>query len=372
MPEQDKYIIRTSDRGMFKKCRTLWDFTSKIRMDYEPVTISWHLEFGTAIHAGLEAFYDPKVAEWPLETRMAHAITNFNSKNDEQLYNRGENPPHEIIEDYDARQELGQGMIRFYCEEYAPQHDKFKVLSVEQEFEVPVLVPQWVPSTATFDVPGFDFRRYNKSESYRELLYNDKPVVYQGRIDMILEDEDGEVWIEDHKTAGAFKESMFHLDVDTQVTSYAWAAQFFLDRPIAGVIYNQIKKSFPQEPELVYKGTKLSKDKTQSTTYDFYVRAIERHGFKEEDYEDFLDYLWKEGPQFVRRFQLHRSQKELDSQGTIIYSEALDMLGNPNIYPNPTEMNCNSCSFQGPCLSRLDGSDWQYILSDPTLYRKRG
>lgn len=355
----DKHIIRTSDRKAFKECRQAWDFGSKIRMNYEPIVISKHLEFGTAIHSGLEQYYTTMT--FPLETNTALAITSFIARNEQQWLARGTDDP-EIGEEYKAREELGIGMLNYYCGEWAPKNDKFKVVAVELEFEVPVFVPHGTRLPLGFDRGG---------QSGYQLYYKGKPVVYQGRIDLIVEDEYGELWIVDHKTVGSMKEDNFYLDVDTQVTSYAWAAQFFMDKPIAGVIYNQLWKSYPKPPNLVYKDTRLSKDKSQGTTYDLYIKAIREHGFDEDDYSEFLDYLFREGPTFVRRFELHRSKIELDNQGAMIYAEAVDMLGSPSIYHNPSEFRCNSCPFQGPCLSRIDGSDFRFILDSPQYYRKR-
>lgn len=363
----DKYIIRTSDRKSFKMCRQAWDFGSKIRQDFEPVVVPKALEFGTAIHAGLEAYYEPQSQNFPDETRTAIAITMFMNENTAQYHARS-NDMQEIVDDYKEREELGRGMLNYYCGEWAPKNDNFKVVAVEQEFEVPVLVPLDVYLKSTGST-GWQ-NGFAVDTTTRQLYYKGLPVVYQGRIDMIVEDEDGDLWIVDHKTARAFKEEMFHLDVDTQVTSYAWAAQFFLDKPIAGVIYNQIKKSYPTEPKVLKSG-KLSKDKSQSTTYDLYVKAIEAGGHNEADYTEFLDYLWSSGPEFVRRFQLDRSQSELDTQGRMIYDESLDMLGNPSIYPNPSEMVCGGCAFQGPCLATMENSDPNFILTDPMAYRKR-
>ena len=55
----DKLIVRTSDRGTFRRCRELWNFTSKIRENWEYVPGVEALDFGTAIHAALEVYYDP-------------------------------------------------------------------------------------------------------------------------------------------------------------------------------------------------------------------------------------------------------------------------------------------------------------------------
>src|SRR5947209_3560583 len=73
----NKLIIRTSDRAYFKRCRQLWDFTSKIRMNYEPLVQPRPLEFGTAIHRGLEVYYNPETWDWDWEVKQGLCLKAF-------------------------------------------------------------------------------------------------------------------------------------------------------------------------------------------------------------------------------------------------------------------------------------------------------
>lgn len=361
-----KHIIRTSDRNTFRKCRRQWDFTSKIRQNYEPTRMDKNLAFGIAVHAGLEVYYDPTFYSQPVHVRVARAKLRFGEELHEHFWS--DDLSEEDRTEYAELEELGDGMLYHYGK-WASGVDHFKPIMVEYEFEVPVTVPQKYTSMWLTDEPyqrGFDV---NDTSGYPHLYYQAKPVVYQGRIDLMVEDEAGELWLWDHKTASRFDDTTW-LDLDTQVSSYAWAMQQIIGKPIAGIVYNELRKTAPSEPRVLKSG-KLSKDKSQGTTYDLYVKAIEQGGHDPADYQDILHYLLHSGDDYFRRTQLHRTQIELAHQEELIFLEAMDMLGEPAIYPNPSRFNCNYCSFRAPCLVTSEGGDVEFVLSDPRLYKVR-
>jgi len=164
-------VIRTSDRGMFKRCRTMWDFTSKIRQNYEPVQRYHAFDFGTAIHAGLQAYYEPKTwGEKKLMQQNARDAFYASFAELQKLVKIGD-IAFELT--FKESIDLGLGMLEFYFI-WAPKQDvNIKPLYTEIEFEVPI--------------PGLEGL-----------------AVYQGRIDLIVEvyDDDGNFlgyYIVDHK-----------------------------------------------------------------------------------------------------------------------------------------------------------------------------
>lgn len=344
------YIIRTHSRKDFKTCRLQWLY----KQSYEPTTLPENLEFGTAIHKGLEAYYDPD--HHPFVSRDHAAVLAFKAKNNEQLEAHPYYEEVTTIEDYENREELGIGMLSYYTRNYAPHNDDFNVIAVEWDFEVPVFVPENVRTLPQ----GFS------RDSNNQLYFYEFAVVYQGTIDMIVE-KDGELFIVDHKTRRAFKDSTFHLDVDTQISSYAWAANQFLQKPVTGIIFNELKKNYPQKPNVLKDGS-LSKSKSQNTTYELYKEAIKERGFPIEGYDGILDYLKNQDESYVRRLEVERNQKQLEIQSEYIFQEAVEMLNNPFIYPTPNEMNCPSCPFKYPCLARQEGEDETHILENEDLF----
>lgn len=347
-----KHIIRTSDRGTFKRCRTLWDFTSKIRQDYEPNRTIRELHFGTAIHSGLEAFYDVKT--WHLHNPssgvilVARAQAAFREAFTPPMnrYGEPERDP-EIVTEYNNDVQLGLAMLRDYLY-YSLANDNFTPIYNEIEFEVVITTLDGSPL-------------FCKCHSW--------PVVYQGRIDMVVRDQYGNYWIVDHKTISKL-DGFDWLDMDPQGISYAWAIQHQLGISVAGVVYNQLLKSSPKEPKLLKSG-KLSVDKSQNATYKTFTSAIDKHGLAVADYTDFLEYLKANERQYYRRIQVQHSQQAYETLGRHVAAEAEEMV-NPElaIYPNASNFNCGRCAFRPPCQALHDGSDYEYILEE--MYVKRG
>jgi hypothetical protein len=191
-------------------------------------------------------------------------------------------------------------------------------------------------------------------------------VFYQGRIDGIVKDHLGYYWILEHKTTGMMATTEF-LDLDDQCGSYAWALRQ-LGIPVKGVIYNEALKDFPGPPkELVRprEGRNFSVNRQQRTTYEVYLETITRAGENIALYDEFLHYLQQEGNPFFRRTQVHRSETELTNLGNRIYDEACDMLDpGLRIYINPGRFTCQFCSFRMPCVSKQEGSDYEFILNE--------
>lgn len=173
-----------------------------------------------------------------------------------------------------------------------------------------------------------------------------------------------------HNTAAQFGQTE-HLELDQQCGSYVWALKKLLNIDIAGVIYSEWRKKVPKEPDMLKSGLP-SKNKSQSTTPELYRKKLEELGLDTEMYADFLQTLQDEGQQYFRNIPIHRSSQELAALEANIVNEAIDMIDNPRIYPNPSRWNCNGCQFRSPCLMRQEGSDHIWYLDSSKLYRKRG
>jgi RecB family exonuclease len=291
------------------------------------------LEFGTAIHAALEVYYEPNA--WTADREMVKlaSIAEFEFINKKQLKARDENPANEILDDYKGRLELGIGMLEHYFQ-WAERVDDFTPIAVEQKFEVPI-------SGRT-------------------------DAVYRGKIDMLAQDSNGGYWIWDHKTTARMEDREPYLEIDEQCGSYAWALQVQLGIKVLGVVYNELFKGFPQPPAMnssARQGRWFSVNRQQDTSYEVYLRTITEANEPLHLYEDFLNYLKAGGKQYFRRTQVHRSQVELLNLGNQIALETEDMLDpNLKLYPNPNKFRCKWCDFRAPCLATNDGSDVEWIL----------
>ncbi len=355
-----KLIIRTSDRGTFRQCRTLWNWSSPLRQNLEPEARYPPFEDGTTWHGALETYYNPVTWHLLQDPLTAEAVRHGARESLLSLHNAqvalatkwsGGSLPVENEEDYAERLIMLQGMLEHYFI-WAPKHDDFTPRHIEIEFEVPIETPEGLSH------PAPDL--------------NDE-VVYQGRLDGIVEDPTGRYWILEHKTTGQMGRIDW-LDVDTQVGSYAWAIQKQLGINIAGIIYSQALKSAPSPPDKLVKANKgrnFSVNKQQRTTYELYMKTMEKNGVTPEYYGEFLQFLKEKENPFFRRIQVHRNQASLDFVGRNIYMEASEMLDpDLNIYPNPSYFNCNGCRFREPCIAQQNGYDHQFILDELFVDRK--
>ena len=331
-------VIRTSHRRAFKKCRRAWDWG--VREGWEPKSRPMPFDFGTAIHAGLQVYYNPELKLVIPKHRIAMAVGAFIQVMNDQ-YERFANLVNSIDqEDMDSWSDhvrLGKGMLTDYAE-YDLVHHRFTPIAVETTFDIPI--------------PGLICDCHGL------------PVLYEIRFDVLAEDEDSELILVDHKTTDNFYEDTEEfLALDEQMKSYAWGVWARFGRRVSGVVYNELKKEIPEPPK-VLKNRQLSIDKRQNTSLKLYLQAIRATGQRQELYTPFLEYLEQNPRERFRHFRIEYNTQELNQQVEQIRNEAIEMI-NPNIsvYPNPSRMNCRTCQFKAPCLMASEGSDARWLLN---------
>lgn len=401
--------IHNSDRASFKRCRRYWDWSSPtrnnltIRADVHGINIP--MFFGTAIHWALEQYYNPGLrrdpveafktywdilwrggvvtAEWldrvydlkprPIPSSMSgvQAVEKIDGEWQEVTMTWVVRGLEDIIPDPDHNQfdellELGIQMMTFY-KTYAAKNDNFTMLMSEHDFSVPI----W----------DFDNDRILTAVDVREESPNfgkTLEVHARGRMDGVWIKPNGKLGIIDHKTAEKVGEEYFlKLDTDEQCTSYLWAgeieAQYYdlphKGEPLEEVVFNVLRKAYPKPPTEV-RGGMFSVDRTkESCTYDILMEWIRTNipgvalSEKQQGYVDWLKEVGDE--QFIIRKLVRRNRHQLRNAGYRMYLEALDMLGEPRIYPNiRNDFQCINCAFRAPCLAKEDGSDWQQLIRD--------
>lgn len=362
----DVHEVHTSERRSYKACRRRWDWL--FRHAYYPLQTAKPLEFGVAYHEAMEVFYHPDTWHMDRQVIGALAVKAFVDKCEEQrkAFLEQTGVPYleeEVQEDYDERVRLGKGMLKYHQEEISPKWDKgLKPLKVEIGFKVPIVNPY----------TGEGLQCHNPLCKHSP----GAPVVYAGRIDAIMEDERGDQWLYDWKTAARLStDNDVYLDLDDQITSYVWALRS-MGVAIRGFIYAEQKKGFPEPPKqnkTTRLGRKFSVAANQDTDYDIYKRTVEEHdalAYEAGLYDDFLNWLKEEGPVYSERFQRDRSQYELDQAAFNIWQEAKEMI-NPMlpIYPSAGRFGCNFCAFRQPCMGKNLGEDYKYTLD--TLFEQR-
>jgi len=300
------------------------------------------LWYGTGMHFALEDFHGYNNYGSPTAAFKAYCDATYAIRQQ-----------HAIPAMFAELKELGIGMMDYYSL-WLSERDVYKTLWVDG-------VPQ-VEVRAHIEIP-LDIKKMYPTSPYDKAIYS-------VTIDRVVEDENGELWLVDYKSAKAIQ--TLHYATDPQIGAYYWCAGYIYNRPIAGFIYQQHRKDVPQQPRITAAG-RLSVDKRQLTTHRHYRSVLVNiYGSNSDKWPnenlDFLNFLAaEEGPEadrFIRRDKIFRNDASFQSEGTKIMLEIEDML-NPNLplYPNPTRDCAYMCPFLHPCMSLDDGSDFEYELN---------
>jgi hypothetical protein len=411
-PEIQTYIdnnlthaVHTSERRAFRACRRRWDWA--YRQNYHPNVPVPPLEFGIAFHKAMEHFYEPRTWLSPLEVKGNLALVAFRQECEEQMrkYQRDNpDPDVEVLDDYRERIKLGLGMLKYYCWEVSPVYDRnWTPIRVEISFEVPIKHQDtgeqlWCKCDKCwrkyYKSPMYseEYRAWRATmpndlslhegegwytEQHRKYYWDGLPVTYGGRLDMLAQDEHGRYWIVDWKTTKAIIDEdaqASFLQLDDQISSYVWAlTQYGIE--VAGFVYVEIKKAYPAPPTRMKRtreGRAFSTSKTELTRYDEYLTTIQKQDYDAWQmglYDNHLNWLKSQGPVFTQRHQIHKNAHEIANTGRYISMEALDIISNPSVYPQPGRFSCNWCMFQQPCLGVNMGEDYQYTLD--TMFEKQ-
>lgn len=342
-----KAIIRTSDRILFKRCRRRWAWQSHLRNNLGPKHRAAPLWLGSGIHFALEDYHSshhfPSAAE-AFKAYVKASVTQIRRKGVERL-----------PEDLDELIELGVGMMEYYAL-WLKNRDPLQTYIHYGEPQVEVNFKIKLP--------------------WQEGLYDLDEVYYSGQIDRVVVDEAGMLWLVEYKTAKAIQTS--HYATDPQVASYCWAASCIYDKPVAGVIYQQHRKTLPKDPRILANGT-VSVAENQTTSHRAYRDAlIKVYGDTRLAPKANIDYLdnladreQSRHDDFIRRDYIYRNQYQIEAEGQKIMMEVLDML-NPDLplYPNPTRGCSFECPYVSACVSLDDGSDFEHELELTTVSRE--
>lgn len=345
------HVIRTTDRAIFKRCRRKWFWQSHIKARRVPKAPQQALWFGIGFHYALDDFHGANYYGHPATALVAYVDACHRLA----LQPGIENPEHIYPPDAEEYKALGVAMLNHYADVWLPGKDLLETfvyngqMQTEVDFEIPL------PTKAP----------------------DGRPVVYRGRLDRVVVDPDGRLWILEYKTAKAFR--IYHFDTDDQISSYCWAASvLYPEYEVAGVVYQQFKKTVPSPPRELANGT-LSCNKQQSTTAALYRKALlNKYGdilLAPNKNVEFLNWLLmqedSESDRFIRRDKVYRNAHQIAAQGEKILIEVLDMV-NPelSLYPNPTK-DCEwDCPMQMACIAMDDGGDADAMIDELTTVMK--
>lgn len=192
-PKEDKMKTLSYSRARaFMNCRQryAWQYLHHIR----PKDDAQPLNFGRAIHAALESFY-----KYRNESAAMDAIRDCK------------------LGDQDETKALV--LFAAYLQRYGSDA-LFDIIDVEKEFTAPIYNPDTNRPSRTWTLAG--------------------------RVDAVIRRDDG-IFIVEHKTATVIDAAYIsRVTIDLQIATYAVALSRIYGEPIAGCIYNIIKKPMHQ------------------------------------------------------------------------------------------------------------------------------
>jgi len=335
--EQSPFMLRTSDRILFKRCRRLWGWMSHLRQGRRLQENADYLWFGTGIHYALEDYHGLNLYGHPAKAFIAFVEA---SRAAEML-----------PATWQEHLQLGIVLMTYYAEEWLscrPALDTYELLGVPQ-----------------VEVNGAIDLGVRTPEGRR--------VLYGFTLDRVIVDDFGRLWIVEYKTAKQIR--VLHLDVDEQITAYCWSAWRLYGVHVAGVVYQQFAKRMPLLPKVLATG-RVSTDVRQATSAALYARLlVDMYGGLDTAPNENIIALNKirmtedeDRDRFIVRHRIERNEMQLLSFEQKVLLE-LEDIANPNLpmYPNATKDCDNMCPLQAVCIAMDDGSDWAQILDSMTI-----
>ena len=332
-----------TERATFRTCRRRWDLDVNKRLQAKN-QVAWPLIFGDCVHSGLEMYYryDRKLSD-----ALAGFTVQWEKENDllkdayGGMYDLG------IGNEWYEYREKGEQMLTYYqmYDSQSKWFDEILDVNIEERAWIDIL------STDGKKIPGI-------------------PWVLSGKIDLVVRRKDG-IWIWDHKTAASAPATRA-LEVDDQLTAYCYIYWRLTGEVPRGAMYNVLLKDPPKPPRVLKDGS-LSRDKSQRTTHDLYLQAINEMGLDPLDYQEMLDMLeeksWK---QFFIREGMHRHEEELYSFERRLFHEYSDMNAaledEELLYPNPGQYTCMTCPYIPLCQSMEEQGDTEFLIEN--MYEK--
>ena len=201
-----KAILTYSALRMFQNCQR--KYYLRYCENLVPIKKDTVLYLGSVWHSVMEQWYKPGEPD-----AKVSAIQDLIDKSF----------PERISDSGQKRDwHLCHAMFEGYIQRY-PDED-FDVLSVEQEFSIPIVNPLTGRSSRTF--------------------------VLLGKIDALVMHESSELFLLEHKTTSLISgDYLERLPGDFQLNLYCHALERYLNRPISGAIYNCVQKAALRQSE---------------------------------------------------------------------------------------------------------------------------
>lgn len=291
----------------FLRCPKQYEY--KYIDNLQPKKKSRPLFMGSWVHAALEEYY--KSGDW----KIGHQIylDEWNKLFEEERL--------ELSQRFGPIPQAVERIMRSYAFYY--KSDGWKPYLVEQVLEV--------------ETP---------------LRVDGKYWVFKGRLDLLVEDEDGLLWLVDHKTASTIPPATAFHAMDPQLMLYPWAAKIQFNLDIAGVIWNYVKSKPPTIPKLNKDGS-LSRRKV-ATDYPTLYSFLKRNNYDPNDFKHILVPLQKRSD-FLRRYKMPR-EKVVTKEVLLDVLSTVKRIDDTNRFVRNVTKDCaRMCAYHDLCRAELNG-----------------
>jgi hypothetical protein len=302
---------------------------------------------GTALHEAIDfAAKNPYDAD---PVRVADGYLYEERLKQEEAYKKetGFSPWPAELRDFDEAAELTLALVKQYFDHYGvenPLADQgLEYIGTEVPFKVDI--SRWIGIPDSWFV---------------------------GTFDGIAADAQGNLFLVENKTYSQ-KPDLQDLQVHFQSTGYAFAWSLLTRINLVGCLYNGIAKKLIKEPKRLKNGT-LSTDVRQQTTFDLYVREMERDGISLDDpkYEKILKHLLDIKEQgdtrFFYREKFYYNENQLNSWVEDFVAICREMAHEPRIYRTVPYNGCGKqgadCWWRDLCFAKHTGQDVDMLIED--------
>jgi hypothetical protein len=178
-----------------------------------------------------------------------------------------------------------------------------------------------------------------------------KPFVFKGRLDLVIEDNEGLLWLVDHKSASMIPQPTSYHAMDPQLMLYPWAAQIQYKLNIAGVIYNYVRSKPPSVPGINKDGS-ISRRRVD-TDYPTLLLFLKKNGYDPSDFVDVLRPLAKRSP-FLRRYRLPR-ESQVTKEVLLDTLSVVKRTQETKRFTRTITRECMQCPYHDLCRAELNG-----------------
>lgn len=213
---------------------------------------------------------------------------------------------------------------------------------------------------------GLDYAHTNRRSNTELKVHFDmgNNLEYIGYIDALPRDEQGRLWVMDHKTCRVIPDEETRFS-DLQLVLYHWALPMAGYPEPYGTCWDYLRTKEPARPELLKNG-KLSQRKNIDTTFEAYMAAaVELVG--EEQAEEYREWakvtLHGKEDSFYRRIFLPRPSNSLVKmvvQDIMASSKEIQAKG-PKAQVRNMQRDCKQCPYYILCQSEVRGLDADFI-----------